>query len=153
MRYLTKHLCLSTIVAAAPTFAFAIYFEPRDKLLVDLLINHCSTQVTFGLTLGGFFLAAASILAGFSATEYLGRLTKAKKTWNTLLSIIFIASSTNIIFGLLGYISYWVLNAQALSTQSVAYIAQINIFLLAYSAYFSGLCLVLLKEVLANISS
>ncbi|MHB8205238.1 MAG: hypothetical protein ACYDHG_16260 [Desulfomonilaceae bacterium] len=51
--------------------------------------------VTFGVTLGGFFLTALSIIAGFSSTPFVQRLLQAPKLTSQLTDIFLIVVVLN----------------------------------------------------------
>lgn len=152
MSYSAKHIFASLLVGILPASAFGYWYSGSCVSLTKLVSDFCNIQVTYGLTLGGFFLASASILAGFSATDYLARLTRAKRTWNTLLSVIFLATAFNLTLGVSGWVSYWVVNCVGLPDYVVRLIASTNVFLFFLSGYFTFLCILLIKDVLVNIS-
>lgn len=99
-RYSVRCIIVAGILAAVASLVLARLHIIEPKTVREL----SGTLVSIGITLGGFFLTALSILAGFSGTEFMQQILGMKEAYHEMVNTFFVTIIANLLLAVIALV-------------------------------------------------
>lgn len=107
--YSVRWIIIGSIVAVIVSTGLAWLHVIMPKTIKEL----SGTLVSVGITLGGFFLTALSILAWFSSTEFMKKVLDMKEAYHEMVNTFFATIIANLLLAVVAIVcAVYPLNAQ-----------------------------------------